>query len=203
MATWTNRSGKETITSSANQTLELQQIKKWLLGLEKIWVHFTPPFFELEAKNMVCTMNHFCHKLLLYAIMYCRYKSCNGNLDRSALTLISTYGFGELLVCGGGVQLLTSIQGIEKYWYRSFWFLATSTEDNPGFIQSLNMLGPGNLWGNYQRVKILFYIQYPSWKCCQNRSLPYCMKDKLIKIVLDWYETSPKHVHFQDSEKRW
>ena len=163
---------------------------------------FYTSIFRAWSKKWCVLWILFCHKLLLYSFMYCRYRKCNGNLDRSALTLISTYGFGELLLCGGGVQLLTSIQGIEKYWYRSFWFLATSTEDNPGFIQSLNMLGPGNLWGNYQRVKILFYIQYPSWKCCQNRSLPYCMKDKLIKIVLDWYETSPKHVNFQDSGKK-
>ena len=68
MATWTNRSGKETITSSANQTLQLQQIKKWLLGLEKMWVHFTPAFFELEAKNGVCYESFFaisCYSILL------------------------------------------------------------------------------------------------------------------------------------------
>ena len=68
MATWTNRSGKETITSSANQTLQVRQIKKWLLGLEKIWVHFTPAFFELEVKNGVCYESFFaisCYSILL------------------------------------------------------------------------------------------------------------------------------------------
>ena len=68
MATWTNRPGKETITSSANQTLHVQQIKKWLLGLEKIWVYFAPAFFELGAKNIVCYDSFFaisCYSTLL------------------------------------------------------------------------------------------------------------------------------------------